>query len=161
MFSSDKARETITAGLAETRSTMELKGSVIGTANAAAVTALLTNISFHVTQSAGGADVDLTPGTTIIKFTDHAQSKLFSSTAGFTVTGIGGSDTDDLLERNEVYRIELISLATGLDDTADDTLKTAIGVNKTFTLEVIPAKGAVLHVERTTPIFLDLINFLN
>ena len=31
MFSSDKARETILAGLAQTRATMEIKGSVIGT----------------------------------------------------------------------------------------------------------------------------------
>ena len=40
-------------------------------------------------------------------------------------------------------------------------MTTALGVNKTFTLEVIPAKGAVLHIERTTPIFMDTVNFLN
>ena len=161
MFSSDKARETITAGLAQTRSTMELKGSVIGTAQTTGVTANITTISFHVTQSAGGADVDLTPGSTVIKFTDDTQNKLFGSTSGFTVTGIGGADSDNLLERNEVYRIELINLNTGLSATDDDTLETALGVNKTFTLEVIPTRGAVLHIERTTPIFMDLINFLN
>ncbi len=161
MFSSDKARETVNAGLAQTRATMELKGSVIGTSDVAAVTGVLTTISFHVTQSAGGADVDLTPGTTIIKYTDDAQNKLFGSTAGFTVTGIGGADTDNLLERNEVYRIEMINLDTGLSATADDTLETALGTNKTFTLEVIPTRGAVLHIERTTPIYMDLVNFLN
>ncbi len=161
MFSSDKARETVNAGLAQTRATMELKGSVIGTSDVAAVTGVLTTISFHVTQSAGGADVDLTPGSMIIKYTDPSQSKLFASTAGITVTGIGGADSDNLLERNEVYKIELINLDTGLHATNDDTLATALGVNKTFTLEVIPTKGAVLHIERTTPIFMDLINFLN
>ena len=163
MFSSDKARETVNAGLAQTRATMELKGSVIGTANGAGstTTAALASIAFHVTQSAGGADVDLTPGTTIIKFTDDTQNKLFGSTAGFTVTGIGGADSDNLLERNEVYKIELINLDTGLHDTNDDTLKALLGVNKTFTLEVIPTRGAVLHIERTTPIYMDLINFLN
>ncbi len=36
-----------------------------------------------------------------------------------------------------------------------------LGVNKAFTLEVIPVKGAVLHIERTTPIYMDVINFLN
>ena len=100
MFSSDKARETITAGLAQTRSTMELKGSVIGTSDGAnGTTAAITNIAFHVTQSAGGADVDLTPGSTVIKYTDDTQAKLFGSTAGFTVTGIGGADTDNRMER--------------------------------------------------------------
>ena len=161
MFSSDKARETIMAGLAQTRSTMELKGSVIGTANVATVTGVLTTIEFHVTQSAGGADLDLTPGSTVIKYTDTKQSKLFGSTAGFTVKGIGSADTDNLLERNEVYRISMINLNTGLSATDDDTLENAVGVNQTFTLEIIPTKGAVLHIERTTPIFMDLINFLN
>ena len=112
-----------------------------------------------MTQSAGGADVDLTPGTTIIKYTDEVQSKLFGSTSGFTVTGIGGADSDKLLERNEVYKIEMINLDTV--GAGDDNLATILGVNKTFTLEVIPTRGAVLHIERTTPIYLDAINFLN
>ena len=161
MFSSDKARETIHAGLAQTRATMELKGSVIGTSDYAAVTGVITTITFHVTQSAGGADVDLTPGTTVIKYTDETQSKLFAATSGFTVSGIGGADSDNLLERNEVYRIQMINLHTDLSATADNTLENTIGVNQTFTLEVIPVKGSVLHIERTTPIFMDLINFLN
>ena len=161
MFSSDKARETITEGLAQTRASIQLKGSVIGKAQTTGITANITTITFHVTQSAGGADIDLTPGTTVIKYTDDVQAKLFGSTSGFTVTGIGGADADNLLERNEVYKIEMINLATGLHDTNDDTLKTALGVNKTFTLEVIPTKGAVLHIERTTPIYMDIINFLN
>ena len=159
MFSSDKARETIRAGLAQTRSSMELKGSVIGTADVASTTGVLTTIEFHVTQSAGGGDVDLTPGTMIIKYTDDVQAKLFSSTAGITITGVGGADTDNLLERNEVYKISL----TGLDtlDPGNDNLTTALGIDTTFTMEVIPIKGAVLHIERTTPIFMDTINFLN
>ena len=159
MFSSDKARETITAGLAQTRGSMQLKGSVIGTANTTGTTATMTTIEFHVTQSAGGADVDLTPGTLIIKYADDVQSKLFSSTAGITVTGVGSADTDNLLERNEVYRISL----TGLDTVSagDDNLTSTLGINTTFTLEVIPIRGAVLHIERTTPIYMDVINFLN
>ena len=159
MFSADKARETITAGLAQTRGSMELKGSVIGTAASAGTTGVLTTIDFHVTQSAGGADVDLTPGTMIIKYADDVQSKLFSSAAGIEVTGVGSADTDDLLERNEVYKISLIGL--DLVGPGDDKLTTALGVSTTFTLEVIPIRGAVLHIERTTPIFMDVINFLN
>ena len=103
--------------------------------------------------------MDLTPGSTVIKYTDDTQAKLFGSTAGFTVTGIGGADTDNLLERNEVYKIELINLDT--TGAGDDNLTTKLQFNKTFTLEVIPTRGAVLHIERTTPIFLDIVNFLN
>ncbi len=159
MFSSDKARETINAGLAQTRASMELKGSVIGTSDVSGVTGVLTTIDFHVTQSAGGADVDLTPGTMIIKYNDDVQSKLFASTTGISVTGVGSADTDNLLERNEVYKISLTTLNTV--DPGDDNLTTTLGIDTTFTLEVIPIKGAVLHIERTTPIFMDTINFLN
>ena len=158
-FSSDKTKETITAGLAQTRATLELKGMVIGTANTTGATAVITTIDFSVTQSAGGADVDLTPGTTIVKYTDDVQTKIFGSTAGMTVAGIGGADTDTLLERNEVYNVSLINLDT--TGSGDDSLTTTLGVNKHFTLEVMPSKGAVLRIDRMTPIYLDIINFLN
>jgi flagellin FlaB len=161
MFSSDKARETITAGLAQTRASMQLKGSIIGTANAASATGTISNIEFHVSQTAGGADVDLTPGSTTIRYTDENQNKLFSSTAGMTITPVGGSDTDNLLERDELYRIQLINLDTGLHDTDNDTLKSALGIKTTFTLEVVPIKGAVLYLERTTAVSMDIINFLD
>lgn len=161
MFSSDKARETVTAGLAQTRASMQLKGSIIGTANTASATGTITTISFHVSQTAGGADVDLTPGTTMITYTDEFQTKLFSSTAGMTVTPVGNSDSDNLLEKNEVYRIQLINLDTGFHDTNNDTLKTALGVNTTFTLELVPVRGAVLYLDRTTPVSMNIINFLD
>ena len=161
MFSSDKARETITAGLAQTRASMQLKGSIIGTANAASATGTITNLKFHVSQTAGGGDVDLTPGTTTVRYTDENQHKVFSSTAGLTITPVGSSDSDNLLEKNEVYQIELINLDTGLHDTDNDTLKTALGINTSFTLELVPIKGAILYIERTTPVSMDIINFLN
>ncbi len=138
---------------------MELKGSVIGTADSVGTSGVMTSIEFHVTQSAGGADVDLTPGTTIIQYVDDTQNKLFASTSGFTVTGVGTADADKLLERNEVYKITMINLDT--TGAGEDNLTSTLGVNKTFTLQVIPVRGAVLHIERTTPIYMDSINFLN
>lgn len=158
MFASDKSREAHAIGLEQTRTSMELKGSVTGNANSIGVSAVLTDIRFYVSLSAGGAKVDLTPGTTIIMYTDKQQNKVFGSTSGFTATGIGAADSDNLLERNEIYEIRMLNLdVTG---SGDDTLTYALGVNKTFTLEVIPPRGSVLQIERTTPIYLDLINFL-
>ena len=72
---------------------------------------------------------------------------------------MGSADSDNLLERNEIYKISLINLET--TGAGDDNLTTALGINTTFTLEVIPVRGAVLHIERTTPISMDVINFLN
>ena len=162
LFSSDKAKETIQAGLAETRGSMELKGSVIITAETFGVTAAATTIAFQVSNAAGGESIDLTPGKTLIKYTDDLQSKMFltdSAVNGFTSTGLGSADSDMLLERNEVYEIKL----TGLQNTStgNDNLTTALGINTTFSLEVIPPRGAVLFIERTTPIYWDTTNTLN
>ncbi len=162
LFSSDKAKETIQAGLAETRGSMELKGSVVIIADGTSTTGSAVSIAFQVANAAGGNAIDLTPGKTLIKYTDQTQSKMFltdSGTAGFTSTGLGSADSDKLLERNEVYEIKL----TGLDTigTGDNALTNLLGVNTTFSLEVIPPSGAVLFIERTTPVSWDLTVSLN
>ena len=166
LFSSDKAKETIQAGLAETRGSMELKGSVIATTGTtipvSGVLAVIDKIAFQVANAAGGNAIDLTPGKTLIKYTDQTQSKKFttdSSTEGFTSTGLGSADSDKLLERNEVYEIALNGLySTG---SVGNNLTSALGVNTTFSLEIIPPSSAVLFIERTTPVFMDKTNFLN
>ena len=159
LFSSDKAKETIQAGLAETRGTMELKGSVIIEAQTTGTTANATTIAFQVSNAAGGEAIDLTPGKTLIKYTDAVQSKMFVTSSGFTATSLGDADTDKLLERNEVYEFKLIDL----DSTAstNDNLTTGLGVDTTFSLEIIPPRGAVLFVERSTPIYWETTNSLD
>ena len=157
LFSSDKAKETIQAGLAETRGSMELKGSVNVSADGTSTTGSATAIAFQVSNAAGGESIDLSPGKTLIKYTDQTQSKMFltdSATAGFTATGLGDADSDKLLERNEVYEIKLTGLETL--DSGDNNLTNKLGVNTTFQLEVIPPRGAVLFIERTTPVSWDL-----
>ena len=162
LFSSDKAKETIQAGLAETRGSMELKGSVVLTSPSSGTAAIISQIAFQVANAAGGNAIDLTPGKTLIKYTDQTQSKMFltdSSSEGFTSTGLGSADSDMLLERNEVYEIKMF----GLDSTAstDDNLTNSLGVNTTFSLEIIPPSGAVLFIERTTPVYMDPTNSLD
>ena len=105
LFSSDKAKETIQAGLAETRGSMELKGSVVLTSPTSGTAAIISQIAFQVANAAGGNAIDLTPGKTLIKYTDQTQSKMFltdSNSEGFTSTGLGSADSDMFLERNEV-----------------------------------------------------------
>ncbi len=121
---------------------------------------MVSDIAFQVASAAGGESIDLTPGKTIIKYTDSGQSKIFQSTSGFTVSSLGTADADKLLERNEVYEIQIIDLETGLG-SGNDTLSNLLQTNKTFSLEVIPPSGAVLFIERTTPVFLDTTTSLN
>ena len=152
LFSADKAKDTIQAGLAETRGSMELKGSVVLTATVG-TSGVVSNIAFQVSNAAGGESIDLTPGKTIIKYNDDTQSKIFDTTSGFTVTAVGSADSDKLLELREIYQIDLINLDT--TDSGDNNLTNTLGTNKTFSLEVVPPRGAVLFIERTTPVYLD------
>ena len=56
LFSSDKAKETIQAGLAETRGSMELKGSVILTMTTTGTSGVVSDIAFQVSNAAGGSE---------------------------------------------------------------------------------------------------------
>jgi len=161
LFSSDKAKETIQAGLAETRGSMELKGSVILESITTGTTAAVNSIAFQVSNAAGGESIDLTPGKTLIKYTDETQSKMFVTEGppGFTSTPLGDADSDKLLERNEVYELKLTYM--GSLSTGNNQLTNTLGVNTTFSLEVIPPRGAVLFIERTTPVFMDRIMSLD
>ena len=153
LFSSSKSGGTIDAALSETRGSMELKGSVILTSSTTGTSGVVSDIAFQVGSAAGGETIDLTPGKTIIKYTDSGQSKIFDSTSGFTATALGSADSDKLLERKEVYELRLATLQT--TDSGKNALTNQLMTNMTFILEVIPPSGPVLFIERTTPVFLD------
>ena len=60
LFSSERSKETVYAGLAKTRGTMELTGGVLATSDQTQLTAL----TFDVTLAAGGDSVNLDPAST-------------------------------------------------------------------------------------------------
>ena len=74
------------------------------------------------------------------------------TTGDFTVTGLGNADSDKLVELGEMYEIKI----TGLEAE----LATDLPKDKAFTVEVKPPVGAVLHIERTTPVVLETYNDL-
>ena len=148
LFSSDRSKETINAGLKEASGTLEVRGSIIAKASGDAVEELI----LQVANAAGGGAVDLTPGETLISYTDADQSITLAS-GDFTVTGLGGADSDNLVEPGEMYEIKM----TGLVAKLDPDLK----ADKLFAFQVKPPVGAVLHMERRTPVNLDTFNNLN
>ena len=160
LFTSDKAKDTIHAGLAETRGTMELKGSVILTNATTGTSGTVSDITFQVANAAGGENTNLNQGDTIIKYTDQNQTRNFDDTVNrtFVITPIGTADADDLLERGETIEITLQGLEIG---SGQNPLTTNLGINQTFTIEVIPPTGAVLFIERTTPVSFNTIDLLD
>ena len=157
LFSSDVAKQTIQAGLAETRGTLELKGSVIAKvsgATGAGTGVAVTTILFPVSNAAAGEAIDLTPGNTIIKYSDKNQTVNMTSDTQFSSTNIANfGDSDKLLETGEVFEIILLDLVGQMDPD--------LGVSNEFSIEVIPPRGAVLFIGRRTPVSLEKSNNLD
>ena len=63
LFSSDRSKETINAGLSEARGTLEVRGSVIAKANGGKTA--IDEITINVANAAGGEAVNLTAGDTL------------------------------------------------------------------------------------------------
>ena len=156
LFSSDKAKETISAGLAEARGTLELKGSVIAkVSGTTGVSGVVTTMEFQVSNAAGGETIDMTPGNTVIKYSDKFQTVNMNAPSDFSATNVAAfGDTDYLLEIGEVFEIVLLDLTTQLSTNT-------LTANTDFTLEIIPPSGAILFIGRRTPVSLEKSNSLN
>ena len=155
LFSSDKAKETHTAGLAESRGTLELKGSVVAkVSGTTGATGVVTSIEFQISNAAAGEAIDMTPGKTIIKYSDKTQTVNLNSSTEFSASNIAAfGDTDSLLEIGELFQITLLDLTSNL--------ATDLGRNTGFTIEMIPSGGAVLFIGRRTPVSLEASNRLD
>ena len=155
LFSSDKAKETISAGLAEARGTLELKGSVVAKVSGSTGSfGVVTTIEFQLSNAAAGESIDMTPGNTVIKYSDNSQTVTMNASSEFAATNVAAfGDSDNLLEVGEVFEIILFDMTT--------QLATDLGTNKKFTLELIPPSGAVLFIGRRTPVSLEASNRLN
>ena len=154
LFSSDKSKETISAGLSEARGTLEVRGAVIAKGHATTGDTI-DELIFQVANAAGGESVDMTPGETLIVYSDADQSVTLDSTAttgGFTVTALGSADTDKLVEPGEMYEVKVIGLVAKLSPD--------LPTDKLVTLEVKPPQGAVVNIGRRTPIVIEKINDL-
>ena len=140
LFSSERSKETVYAGLSKTRGTMELTGGVLATSNQTK----LTNLAFDVTLAAGGDSVNLDPASTSnktnIRYNDGSVS---ISSMVYTTTVVTGN-TDKLLEPGEMFEI-------GIDLTAAGNTTAVIAENQQFTVEIQPPSGSFMVIQRTTP----------
>ena len=142
------------AGLAETRGTLEQKGSIILTASTTGTSGVVSQIEFQVANAAAGEPIDLTPGNTIIRYSDKNQVRNLTTSSHFSATNIAGfGDSDNLLERGEIFEIKLLNL--------NSLLATTLKTSTEFTLEVVPPRGAVLFISRTTPVSLETNDILD
>ncbi len=162
LFSTQKGQEAVYSGLKEAQSTLELKGSVIATANVTGDNGTVGEISFVVSNVLGGEPVDFTApksdnvglastdskNKVVINYIDKDQN---AKNLYWTVTKLGSDNGNNLLEVNEKFQVNVTDLSAALNGSHQLT------VNKTFDLEVVAPAGAVLTIERTMPAYIDQI----
>jgi archaeal flagellin FlaB len=156
IFSSQKGQEAVYSGLAETRATMEVKGSMFAYGNDSSGNMTVGNASFTLTNAMKGQAIDLSPNdpvgnnthVTIISYTDNDQH---ISDLPWTIKFIGKNNSDTLLEQDEqaVITVNLETVANG------GLLTVSPGTYDTFTIEVKPVTGASLILNRTFPARID------
>ncbi|MBK7894800.1 MAG: archaellin/type IV pilin N-terminal domain-containing protein [Candidatus Promineifilaceae bacterium] len=137
----EQSKEAIYAGLSEVRSTLELRGAIVAETDGTEV----TDVVFSVANAAGGESIDLTApvsNTMIIDYRDNSQR---AANLTWTIDWIVQNDSDDLLEEGELAEITI------------DISSMNLGTSTQFALEIKPAEGGVVVVERTTPAYLDTI----
>jgi len=141
LFSSERGKEAVYAGLAKTRGTMTLTGGVIATSDLTKI----TKVTFSVTLAAGGDKVNMNAtdvtNRTVISYIDM---DVMDADLEYTVQSITGNG-DMLLEQGELMTV-----------TIDFTAQVAgpaynVGTNQTFILEIKPPTGSYLVIQRTTP----------
>ncbi len=142
VFSAERGKETVFAGLEKARGSMELRGGVVVTA--AGTTLAVDDIQFAVANSAGGEPVPINPtGTNNRTVIAYRDDNIVDNDVTYTVTTVVG-DTDTLLEPGEL-KVIIINVATGI------TPAPTLDPNERFTIEIQTPVGATMDITRTLP----------
>ena len=140
LFSSQKAKEAVNAGLQSTMSTLEIKGSIIARMDSGVV----TNIYFNVGLPAAGNSVDFNPSSENISplVISYSDADNLIPSVNWTILKLATINTDNLLDPNELFQVDVVLPTSG---------NVSISAYHSFTLEIKPADGPVLIIQRTIP----------
>jgi flagellin FlaB len=134
IFSAEKGKSAVYQGLSQAQASMEVKGSVYATTAADVV----TTVSFTLASVLNDEAVDMTvppDNTLVINYTDSTGAT--ASDLAWTATEVGSGDDDGMLEPNEQAQM-VVTLPVN-----------TMVVYDSFTLQIIPAKGAAITLERS------------
>jgi flagellin FlaB len=158
IFSAEKGKETVYQGLAQAQASMEVKGSVYALVDTTATPPKVTDITFDIASVLNDQAVDMTPpdgvgggktnaNTTVISYTDSTGTY---NDVSWTETplGVNTGDTSGMLKPNEQMEIDVTLPTTGPGTGGSGA---DLGTYGTFTIQVVPATGAAITIERTLP----------
>jgi len=155
LLSSEKSKETVLGGLAETSSTLAIRGDIIGTADS--TKAWLDTVKFTLSSAAQAADaVDLSSTGVVITYLDDLQA--LNCTQG---DGSGSGSYCFWTTSWIIGSGDLVDPGEQVDVTVDiSNMTPVLRLKKEFTIQVKPNTGAVVIVNRTTPAEYQTVNSL-
>ncbi len=149
IFSAERGKETVYAGLQKARGTLEVRGGVIVEADCTTPPCTVTDIKFDVANTAGGDPVPLNPGgTTNATIISYASGDKYNNNLTYTVNPIVGTDTN-LLQPGDLDEIVITA--------ADNADIASLAANDRWTLTVQTPVGAVVDVTRSMPAELSAV----
>ena len=140
LFSSQKTKEAMNAGLQSTMSTLEIKGNVVARMDAGVV----THIYFCMGIPAAGSPVDfgMTANGTHLLVISYSDEQNLVPTVNWTINKLAVVNEDDILDPMELFQLDLTLPTSG---------NVSLGAYDRFSLEIKPADGPVTVFERTIP----------
>lgn len=160
IFSSQKAQEAIHEGMKQARSSIEIKGTVVGIGNTSSES--LDSLIFTVVNALDGAAIDFASptdansdgladsGSNHVTVISYVSANKVVRDLYFSHTLKGRGDGDDLLETGEKFEITVD--LSGVGET--------IGPYANVKIEIKPPIGAVLILEKTMPANIDSVMLL-
>jgi flagellin FlaB len=145
LFSAERGKETVFAGLEKARGNLEVRGALTVTdVDTSGTIDSADEVRFNVALAAGGFPISLDPAaytnSVVINYID-AQNR--EADVAYSVNWIL-EDGDTLLEVGELAEI-----------TVNPPTGSTLAPNEIFTLEVIPPSGGTNLINRTMPPAID------
>jgi flagellin FlaB len=147
LFSAERGKETIYAGLNEAKSNLEPSGSVMAKSDDSVN---VRSILFTVKNAIAGNPVDMTPNDgsgknkCVISLTTNSD---YINNVKWSKVAIGADNGNNLLETGEQFEIT-VDLA---DLGSAGSLSENLTANEKFSLQVKPSLGSTITIQRTLP----------
>ena len=143
LLSAEKSKETVLGGLAESTSTMFVKGAVVGKGNAGRTN--IDTLTFLVSAASQASQgIDLSASNLTLNYISAVEAANLDSSAWTTNWLIGSGP---LLDRGET--VEFVADLTGL------TYPPSRG--EAFTLQLRATEGGVLSIRRAAPTVIEAV----
>jgi flagellin FlaB len=143
LFSAERGKETVFAGLEKARGNLEIRGAV----TAAAVPPTVSSFTFNLANAAGGTPTLIDPvadfNSLAINYIDEDE-RVPDMAWTFTWINVEGgalAPTNSLLEPGELVEVTVDVSAVASPPVANDTV----------TIEIVPPSGGTLLLTRTIP----------